>query len=521
MQQTKLATAVILALLAALSVVGVASAAPDESSPAFRESAELRRAVDPGGILVHERRFQRIAAANEDTRASGTPGYDASADYVAGKLRAAGYRVTVQPFTFPFFQEVEPATFSRTDVDPNKVYENGTDFLLMEYSGSGTVTDTPVVPTNDVKIPPDPTPSSSNSGCEPEDFPEETAGKVALIQRGFCDFAVKAQNAQEAGAVAAIIFNEGQEDRTDVINGSLGGPGITIPVIGTTYAVGKKLFRAQDARVSISAKTISETRRTVNVIADTQEGRADRTVVVGAHLDSVLEGPGINDNGSGSATLLETALQMSRLGVEPANRVRFAFWGAEESGLLGSEHYVANLSESQLDKIALNLNFDMLGSPNFVRFVYDGDGSATPDDPDDAGPAGSASIEHVFNRYFSEKDLATEPTAFDGRSDYGPFIAVGIPAGGLFTGAEGIKTKREARIYGGTAEEAYDRCYHQLCDDITNLSVKALDQMSDGVAHTTFTFAEDKTLFSGQTRRLEAQSSGEVYQEFKGPYARR
>ena len=131
---------------------------------------------------------------------------------------------------------------------------------------------------------------------------------------------------------------------------------------------------------------------------------------------------------------------MSKLGIEPTNRMRFAFWGAEESGLLGSEHYVESLSARQLGNIALNLNFDMLGSPNYVRFVYDGDGSATPDDPDDAGPAGSAAIERVFKRYFAAKGLPTDPTPFDGRSDYGPFIAVGIPAGGLFTGAEEIKS---------------------------------------------------------------------------------
>src|SRR5215213_6280460 len=129
---------------------------------------------------------------------------------------------------------------------------------------------------------------------------------------------------------------------------------------------------------------------------------------------------------------------MANLGIEPKNRVRFAFWGAEEFGLKGSEHYVASLSDDQLDKIALNLNFDMLGSPNFVRFVYDGDGSATSDDTTDVGPAGSAQIERTFKRYFEAKGLKTDPTPFDGRSDYGPFIDAGIPAGGLFSGAEGV-----------------------------------------------------------------------------------
>ncbi|MGH2821148.1 MAG: M20/M25/M40 family metallo-hydrolase, partial [Actinomycetota bacterium] len=204
-------------------------------------------------------------------------------------------------------------------------------------------------------------------------------------------------------------------------------------------------------------ETVVEIRPTTNVIADTTTGRVDRTVVAGAHLDSVTDGPGINDNGSGSAATLETALQMSRLGIEPVNRVRFAFWGAEEAGLVGSAHYVDRLTARQVKDIALNLNFDMVGSPNFVRFVYDGDGSDTAV----RGPAGSGKIEDVFVDYFTDQGLETDPTAQDGRSDYASFTAVGIPAGGLFTGAEGIKTAEQEAVYGGTAGVAYDPCYHQ------------------------------------------------------------
>jgi Zn-dependent M28 family amino/carboxypeptidase len=222
----------------------------------------------------------------------------------------------------------------------------------------------------------------------------------------------------------------------------------------------------------------------------------------------VPEGPGINDNGSGTATILETALQVSKLGIEPTNRVRFAFWGAEEFGLLGSEYYVENLSEEELDNIALYLNFDMLGSPNFVRFVYDGD----------AGPAGSAQIERLFKRYFAAKGLRTEPVTLDDRSDHAPFTAAEIPAGGLFSGDEGVKTARQQRIYGGTAGEPYDPCYHQPCDDITNLSVRSLDQLSDGVAHATLTYAEDEELFVGPSA-VGARSLGDVYEHYKGPEA--
>jgi Zn-dependent M28 family amino/carboxypeptidase len=244
-------------------------------------------------------------------------------------------------------------------------------------------------------------------------------------------------------------------------------------------------------RVAVDATVESTT--TFNVLADTPTGRVDRTVVVGAHLDSVFEGPGINDNGSGSSAILETALQMAELGIQPRNRVRFAFWGGEEDGLIGSEFYVSQLNARAIKQHAVNLNFDMVGSPNFVRFVYDGDGSAFGV----AGPNGSARVERVFLDYFASQGLATEPTEFDGRSDYFAFINNGIPAGGLFTGAEGIKTAEEAAVYGGTAGTAYDPCYHQACDTIDNLSNTALDQMSDAIAHVTLTFAQTTSAVNG------------------------
>jgi Zn-dependent M28 family amino/carboxypeptidase len=221
------------------------------------------------------------------------------------------------------------------------------------------------------------------------------------------------------------------------------------------------------------------------VLADSSYGNPRRTIVVGAHLDSVQEGPGLNDNGSGTATILEIAEELDELGIRTRNRVRFAFWGAEELGLIGSQFYVDSLGARQLDNIEANLNFDMVGSPNFVRFVYDGDGS----DTGIKGPKGSPRIEDIFVGHFRRQGLETDPTAFDGRSDYGPFIAVGIPAGGLFTGAEGIKTEEQEAIYGGEAGIPYDPCYHQACDTIDNVNEMAIDQMSDGAAHTVLRMA--------------------------------
>ena len=329
---------------------------------------------------------------------------------------------------------------------------------------------------------------------------------VALIQRGTCSFADKAQNAKDAGYAAVAIFNEGQPGRDELLLGTLGGP-TTIPVVGLDFASGAELYAAAAAgpvQVQVRTSTFSEVRTTKNVIADSRKGNPDKVLVVGAHLDSVLEGPGINDNGSGTATILETAIQMSKLKIVPRQQVRFAFWGAEESGLLGSTHYVDTLSDADLQKIYANLNFDMLGSPNYVRFVYDGDSS---EDPDNTTPPGSAQIETLFNDYFGKQGLATEPTAFDGRSDYGPFILAGIPAGGLFSGAEDIKTEAEAAVFGGTAGVAYDVCYHQACDTINNLSTKALFELGDAAAHSIQTLAQTKAGFFEDGSRIAASQA--------------
>jgi Zn-dependent M28 family amino/carboxypeptidase len=369
-----------------------------------------------------------------------------------------------------------------------------------------------VVPTNDIVLP---SPGGSTSGCEASDFPAAVAGKIALIQRGTCTFRQKAENAQAAGAIGVVIFNEGDtEERSGILFGTLDPPQMMLPVIGTSTAVGQELLATGTAvRIAVTAVVIPT--ESANVIADTRSGRTDRTVVVGAHLDSVTEGSGINDNGSGSATILEVAKQLSTLGVKPVNRVRFAWWGGEEFGLLGAEHYVSTLPAKELKDIALNLNFDMVGSPNFVRFVYDGDGSATGT----KGPSGSGNIEQVFLDYFASQRLPVEATAFDGRSDYGPFIDRGIPAGGLFTGAEEIKTAAQAAIYGGTAGIALDPCYHAACDTYpTNLNDTALDQMSDATADAVLQFAMTSSAVGGTGK---SSSSKEASTELKGSSLRK
>jgi Zn-dependent M28 family amino/carboxypeptidase len=279
----------------------------------------------------------------------------------------------------------------------------------------------------------------------------------------------KIELAKSLGAAAVIIFTDGGPDREEPFQ--LAAPQfVGIPVVMTSATVGAALYNAvQAGPVNVTLIVDATTTPTTqdNLTADTEEGDPERTIVVGAHLDSVEEGPGINDNGSGSAALIEMAEEIAELPGAPRNRIRFAWWGAEEAGLIGSTAYVADLIESgEIDDIEANLNFDMLASPNFVRFVYDGDNS-TGEGAE--GPPGSAEIEQIFLDHFESEELPTTPTPFDGRSDYGPFITddAFVPAGGLFSGAEGVKTAAEAAFYGGAAGSWYDPCYHEACDSST------------------------------------------------------
>jgi hypothetical protein len=339
-------------------------------------------------------------------------------------------------------------------------------------------------------------PTTTTSGCEASDFDGVPAGAIVVVQRGNCSIISKILNAQASGAAAMAFISA-----PPGVDGTVwfGFDGIDIPTVAITFEAAVALTGGvEDGDTGSTARFRIDwqpgTYTTRNVIAQTPDGNPDNVVVVGAHLDSVGVGGGIQDNGSGSATILDIAEAMKK--VKPRNQVRFIWFSAEESGLLGSTAYVASLSEDERDQIAAMLNFDMIASPNFVRFVYDGDLSDSAPPPSGA-PEGSAQIEELFLDYFADQGLATEPTEFSGRSDYGPFIEVGIPAGGLFTGAEGLKTPDQAAVFGGIAGEQYDPCYHLGCDDIGDLGLEALDQMSDAAAHATISLAQSTQAING------------------------
>jgi Zn-dependent M28 family amino/carboxypeptidase len=455
----------VVAALIAAPVVAVAPSATADSCDTRVNNTykKLLECVTLEGARAHQWALQEIADANSGTRVSGSPGYDESVAYAVSVFENAGLDVTVQDFQFQTFVSLSPSVLEQVAPPPAGPIVNN----IFSYSGSGDVTA--------------PVSSPANLGCAAADFAGFPAGNIALISRGACTFAIKATNAYNAGASGVVIYN----NAPGTINGTLGNDfTLDIGVTSVTQAAGQQLAATAGLVLRLKTDTFRGIATTYNVFAETRSGDPDNVVMVGAHLDSVNAGPGIQDNGTGSAAVLEVAESIAR--VPLVNKVRFALWGAEESGLVGSIYYVNNLSDDELARVALYLNFDMIGSPNHVFFVYDGDDSdAVGAGP---GPSGSAQIEKLFERYYSDRDIPFKGTDFSGRSDYGPFIARGVPSGGLFTGAEGIKTPAEVAIWGGTAGLQYDPCYHLACDTYDNINLHAFDVNVDAVAYATLTY---------------------------------
>lgn len=419
-------------------------------------------------VITHLKSLQAVAEKAEGNRAAGSLGHELSANFIAQQLLAAGYAVKLEPFDFMKFEKLS-AKFQKGE----EALEEGKDFNVMSYSGSGITT--AKVSGVDIQLG---LGNTSTSGCEAEDFAGFPAGNIALIQRGTCPFGQKVANAQAAGASGVVLFNQGNAtDRVDLFNGTLSeGTSNKIPAFAVSYQFAEKLLSEENLSLTLDADTKVDRKVSFNVLAETKGGNPDNIVMIGAHLDSVAEGPGINDNGSGSAGILAVALKMKDVPV--ANKIRFAWFSAEELGLIGSTKYVGALSQAEKDKISLFINVDMIGSPNYMIGVYDGDGSRFGQ----KGPEGSAAIENLFHQFYGTQNVKSVETELNGRSDYAAFSAAGIAVGGIFTGAEGKKTEEQAALFGGTAGEAYDACYHKACDDLANISSEALEVNTNAIA---------------------------------------
>ena len=351
----------------------------------------LARAITPQRLKAHLVALAAVAGRSGGTRAVGTLGYSDSVGYVTRQLRAVGYRPKLKTFSFDYFRETKPTVFER--VSPGlRRYESGKDFLTIRYSGGGDVT-AQVVPVDF---------GATSSGCEASDFAGFPAGAVALMRRGGCRNSDKAAAAQSGGAAAALIANDGRRAHRPLM-ATLFGPGTRIPVLIVSAEVGSARGVGTASPVQGGSTSRSPGRgRGPRTIADLP-GRKS-VVLLGAHLDSVASGPGINDNGSGSALVLEVARQARRLHLRPKHGLRFAFWGGEEIGLIGSTSYAQSLSAKQRRGILDVLNFDMVGSPNFGRIVYSGEGE----------PPGSLRIENAFRAYFAARRLPVDEASLNG-----------------------------------------------------------------------------------------------------------
>ncbi len=408
------------------------------SATAARPTPRAQAAPAPEASLNdHLTALQRIASANGGTRAAGTPGDTATAEYIAGRLRATGLRVSTQRVRFPFYEQRAAPRVTRLDGGARRL-RAPRDVRTMQYSPPGDVT----AAVRAIAVRPG---AASSSGCDPGSLSALRRGEIALLQRGACTLRRKALNAQRAGAGAVLILNDGRPGRTATFGGSLQRPGLRVPVLALSSAVGADLARAARPRLRVVVRTISETRTTSNVIAETGARDPRRIVMAGAHLDSVAEGPGLNDNGSGVSAVLEVAEDLAAdAGQLPeGTQLRFGFWGAEELGLYGSRHYVGRLDAGERRAHAAYVNLDMVGTPDGSRGVYQG--------RDEAGRR----IERLLRRALGGR---IRPEQLGGASDHAPFAGAGIPVGGLFTGT--------------------DRCYHRRCDTAANVDRALLTEMT-------------------------------------------
>lgn len=439
----------------------------------------LRDAIDIPDILADLERLQAIATDHGGARPAGSAGHDASVEFVSAELRRAGYLVELQPVELPAFEQRGPSVLEVVD-DGGAAFEDIRDFKAMLLSGSGDVT----APLFDLGFDPRVEPGQPRGlGCDPAHWTGVPAGAVVLAQPGPCRRLAVVLAAQEAGSVAIVTAYPGWT-RDAVLRPTLVDPGgIRIPVIGATEAVGAALAEAalDGASVHVATDTLVEMRTSVNVLAETPGGDPSNVLMLGGHLDSVIDGPGINDNGTGTMTVLEIAREVAALtaanpDIAPAWKVRVAFWTGEEIAILGSTAYLGGIDGAARSAIAAYLNFDMLGSTNGVRLVYD---TATATRPVEGGVIGS-----LFGEAFDADGLAwrAAPVGF---SDQFPFDQWGIPVGGLFAGANDAMTPGDALAFGGAAGALSDACYHLACDTIGNVDPGWLEGLARAAAWVT------------------------------------
>lgn len=455
----------------------------EESAPLVSSKA-LQKLIDTKNLRKGAEKLYECAKESEDefghpTRAIGTPGHLKSLEYLYDTFDELSdyYTVSTQSLTAIDGRCSKHELDSYGETIKNKPFSltPGTDGLLKA-----------------------PLFFADKYGCTNSDF-KDAKGKIAVIKRGKCPFGEKSEFAGLNGAVGALIYDPAQTKGESPLSGDLGMPlGHQVATLGVDREWAESVEEGAYVSMLVDAHVYEV--NTVNVIAETKEGDHDNVVMAGSHSDSVFAGPGINDNGSGFLSLLEVAKQLTKFKVN--NAVRFAWWTAEELGLVGSLYYAKNLPEKEAKKIRMFFDYDMMASPNYVYEIYDSD--------DKENPTGSSAIRDLYIDFYESKELNYTLQPFDGRSDYVGFIEAGIPAGGIDAGAEVKKSLQEQLEFGGEAGVAYDHCYHQLCDNLDNLNEDAWLVNTQAIAHSIATFANSLKDFPARESKVYAASGPEL-----------
>jgi Zn-dependent M28 family amino/carboxypeptidase len=525
------------ALVAACLAIGVlapAGASAEPSSAACNARAndtakKLIPCIKTADLWNHMKAFQAIADAHpgldgHPSRNSGEPGYLASVNYVKQKMDAAGYTSTIQTYKFDYSSFVGTPTWSETSPTAH-------DFKLVDEWSPGKSNgsaNADVQPAGGIVMPPNPSGSTSTSGCTSGDFPSSVAGHIALIQRGGCNFGVKVLNAQAAHAVGVIIFNEGNPGRTEVASGSMvdanNNPFVaSIPVAFTSFAIGKRLYDEYQAgtppHMTLSVATVDDPNRDdYNLISESKWGDPNHVIVIDAHLDAIY-GAGMLDNASGSATILNLAEQLKK--AHPRNKLRFIWFGGEELGLLGSDYYVNHLSPSELGRISYDLDADVTATPNYLIGVLDPAGPQLFDrSTTDAGtfPAnvyGPSKIARDYGvDYLNSIGKNHEFLSPSGTDAY-EFNLAGVPASGVLTGQDCCKLPEEVDLFGGqlgnyegnlgTSDGGCVDNPFRWCDNLDNNDPAVMTFMSRTFGNMAVRMAY-ATDFSGQSQQKLARA---------------
>lgn len=471
-------------------------------SPNVGDGVPTRSATPRSAGQTHLQELQQIADTHGGNRAAGTAGYFATIEYVNDTLARIGWQVQRQTFTFPRYRELAPA---RLVVGKQSLPAN-----TLDYSASGSVLG---------RVEVDPALRSPivdgvepSYGCKSSDITPSTSDGILVVLRGGCKVLEKAQQAAKAGYKALVLVGRPEDGP---LTGTVAAPA-PVPIVGVAYDALGPLRHAYDTQGNVSVSTSTELEPNasgVNLIATLPDAGSGPTVLLTGQLDSVPTGPGINDAGSGLSGILDTAAAITRDSAKHRNSLTIVLFGAEEPwaddgaggvGLLGAHRYAKSLTPDARSQIIANLNVQMLASPNFGRFVIDGDNS----DTEFKAPEGSAFIEELFQKHFEKDNIKTAPMPLWPGATYGPLADLGIPTGGLFTGDDGEKSAAEAARSGGTAAQPYDPCYHQACDSAAQANTVVLAEMTSALEDVTTQMLDVRSDPEAQTTPVPTGTQG-------------